>query len=178
MAEKPEKIENIPCEKCGRTDLPLHYNRLCPECFEPEKPEVKQIECKGRNGYFKFGCVHIYKLEGGQIGDNYYPKVTHVDIESTRPGKAAPLVILGDNALLVELFEGILAKLYEGDIDMMKKKRVADAAPYLLSACEAVIDFKTLGKVASTGINRVKSYEIKKEIISTIGRAIKKAEGE
>lgn len=25
--------ENVPCEKCGNKDLPLHYNRLCPDCF-------------------------------------------------------------------------------------------------------------------------------------------------
>jgi len=23
---------NVPCKNCGRSDLPLHFNRLCPEC--------------------------------------------------------------------------------------------------------------------------------------------------
>jgi len=30
-----EKDEDIPCKRCGRTDLPLHYNYQCPECFTP-----------------------------------------------------------------------------------------------------------------------------------------------
>ncbi len=32
-----EDILNVPCKKCGRNDLPLHYNRLCPDCFEEAK---------------------------------------------------------------------------------------------------------------------------------------------
>lgn len=28
---------NHPCKICNRDDLPLHYNRKCPECFDLEK---------------------------------------------------------------------------------------------------------------------------------------------
>ncbi len=28
--------ENVPCQKCGRDDLPLHTNYQCPECHTPE----------------------------------------------------------------------------------------------------------------------------------------------
>jgi hypothetical protein len=31
-----EEEENAPCVKCGRTDLPLHENYQCAECW-PEK---------------------------------------------------------------------------------------------------------------------------------------------
>lgn len=27
-----ESEENVPCIKCGRTDLPLHTNRQCADC--------------------------------------------------------------------------------------------------------------------------------------------------
>lgn len=30
---------NVPCERCGRTDLPLHYDMLCPEC----KPLIDNV---------------------------------------------------------------------------------------------------------------------------------------
>lgn len=33
--------ECIPCKKCGRKDLPLHYNQQCPECFTP--PEKSDL---------------------------------------------------------------------------------------------------------------------------------------
>ncbi len=36
-----EEDENIPCVKCGRINLPLHYNRQCPECFTP--PEKSDL---------------------------------------------------------------------------------------------------------------------------------------
>ena len=35
-----EEVENVPCVKCGRTDLPLHYNRECSECFTPKEEKV------------------------------------------------------------------------------------------------------------------------------------------
>jgi len=35
--EVVEDIANAPCKVCGRTDLPLHYNRCCPECFTPKE---------------------------------------------------------------------------------------------------------------------------------------------
>lgn len=25
--------DNVPCKKCGRLDLPLHFNMHCTECF-------------------------------------------------------------------------------------------------------------------------------------------------
>jgi len=33
---------NAACIKCGRTDLPLFWNRQCPECYDPDedKPET------------------------------------------------------------------------------------------------------------------------------------------
>lgn len=27
---------DVPCKRCGRTDLPLHFNRLCAECYPEE----------------------------------------------------------------------------------------------------------------------------------------------
>lgn len=30
---------NAPCAECGRDDLPLHFNRRCPECWPPRKEE-------------------------------------------------------------------------------------------------------------------------------------------
>ena len=33
ITREVEKDENIPCKKCGRIDLPLHENYLCPECW-------------------------------------------------------------------------------------------------------------------------------------------------
>ena len=32
--KKEEEVFNMSCRECGRTDLPLHYNRLCPECYK------------------------------------------------------------------------------------------------------------------------------------------------
>lgn len=84
-----------------------------------EKPELKQIECKGRNGYFKFGGYYVFTLGGTKAIPE---KTSYVDISSTRTGKAPPIVFTGDNALLVELFEGVLAKLYEGDPENPKRK--------------------------------------------------------
>ena len=72
--------------------------------------EKKQLECKGRNGYFKFGSFYVYTLGGTKAIPE---KQSYVDIESTRPGKAAPIVFTGTNDQLIELFEGILAKLKE-----------------------------------------------------------------
>ena len=37
--KKLAELDNIPCKKCGRTDLPLHYNYLCPNCFNPKDEE-------------------------------------------------------------------------------------------------------------------------------------------
>lgn len=74
--------------------------------------EKKQLECKGRNGYFKFGSFYVYTLGGTKAIPE---KQSYVDIESTRPGKAAPIVFTGTNNQLIELFEGILAKLKETD---------------------------------------------------------------
>ena len=34
------KDENVPCKTCGRIDLPLHYNRQCPECFSNIGEEI------------------------------------------------------------------------------------------------------------------------------------------
>lgn len=31
---EPFEVANCPCKNCGREDLPLHYNRLCPDCFK------------------------------------------------------------------------------------------------------------------------------------------------
>lgn len=72
--------------------------------------EKKQLECKGRNGYFKFGSFYVYTLGGTKAIPE---KQSYVDIESTRPGKSAPIVFTGTNDQLIELFEGILAKLKE-----------------------------------------------------------------
>lgn len=33
-----DRIENVPCVSCGRTDLPLHVNRRCGDCG-PEEPK-------------------------------------------------------------------------------------------------------------------------------------------
>ena len=33
-SDEAEEEENIPCKKCGRTDLPLHPDYLCPDCHE------------------------------------------------------------------------------------------------------------------------------------------------
>ena len=33
-----DEEENVPCKKCGRTDLPLHTDLLCPDCH-PLKEE-------------------------------------------------------------------------------------------------------------------------------------------
>ena len=30
--------ENQPCRSCNRNDLPLHFNRQCPECFDETQP--------------------------------------------------------------------------------------------------------------------------------------------
>jgi hypothetical protein len=29
-----DRATHTPCHKCGRDDLPLHTNHLCPECHE------------------------------------------------------------------------------------------------------------------------------------------------
>ena len=37
-AQDCEPVENVPCEKCGRTDLPLFIDYRCPDCSEvPER---------------------------------------------------------------------------------------------------------------------------------------------
>ena len=44
---RQEPYENISCESCGRTDLPLHYNHQCPECFTPPE-KGGEDKCKMR----------------------------------------------------------------------------------------------------------------------------------
>ncbi len=33
--QKEQEEEDMPCMRCGRRDLPLHFNYQCPECFTP-----------------------------------------------------------------------------------------------------------------------------------------------
>ena len=40
---KQEPYENVACESCGRTDLPLHFNRQCPKCFTPPEKAGTRI---------------------------------------------------------------------------------------------------------------------------------------
>ena len=49
----PEEMETgqpVPCKKCGNTSKPLHYNRLCPDCFElpmiksPTERKMEHVE--------------------------------------------------------------------------------------------------------------------------------------
>ena len=37
FATDDKEPENVPCVKCGRTDLPLHVNRKCPECYAEDQ---------------------------------------------------------------------------------------------------------------------------------------------
>lgn len=32
--------DNYPCQKCRRTDLPLHGNYQCPECYTPAEEDT------------------------------------------------------------------------------------------------------------------------------------------
>lgn len=41
-----EEPENVPCQKCGRTDLPLHTNYQCPECHTPVTRVISLDEMK------------------------------------------------------------------------------------------------------------------------------------
>jgi hypothetical protein len=45
----PQRVppNHIPCQKCGRRDLPLHTNHLCPECYKsaPQPPAVAPADC-------------------------------------------------------------------------------------------------------------------------------------
>lgn len=38
---------NTPCQICGRTDEPLHFNRQCPLCFVESQGQdaIKQMDC-------------------------------------------------------------------------------------------------------------------------------------
>lgn len=50
------KEENIPCVACGRTDLPLHYNRRCVSCGVDDL-SVKAWEWElGATNLFSVGC--------------------------------------------------------------------------------------------------------------------------
>jgi hypothetical protein len=47
---------NVPCEQCGRTDLPLHTDNLCPDCSPKSQPMIgyyshQQAEKCGRKLY-------------------------------------------------------------------------------------------------------------------------------
>jgi ribosomal protein L37E len=35
--------ENVPCNKCGRSDLPLHVNGQCAECGPSAVPESHEV---------------------------------------------------------------------------------------------------------------------------------------
>lgn len=50
--------------------------------------------------------------------------------------------------------------------------RLIAAAPELLKACQDIMAHKNLGKVASRGVNRIKTYEIKPEWIHNLNQAI------
>jgi hypothetical protein len=48
--------ENVPCRECGRTDLPLHWDRTCPECFFI--PDAGEVEVDDDRPHDCLDCRH------------------------------------------------------------------------------------------------------------------------
>ena len=47
-----DEPENVPCRVCGRIDLPLHVNHLCPECFHCPEVGVRGTRCIKVDGHY------------------------------------------------------------------------------------------------------------------------------
>ena len=74
---------------------------LCEACRAKKEKPAEPIKCRGRNGYFKFDSYHVFGSK----------EVVFVDIESSKPGKAAPISFSGNRKGMIALFTGILTTL-------------------------------------------------------------------
>lgn len=100
------------------------------------------IECKGRNGWFRFGAFRMMNLGNGSI---------NLEILSTRePRDIGPICFQGPKAEVLDLF----AALQKHIAQEAYARFIIEAAPDLLGACEAVLkgegtDDEILNQVAT-----------------------------
>ena len=66
---------------------------------EPSNAGLKQISCKGRNGYFQFGAASIWRSQLGGRPDEIF-----VQIYSKHPGEHAPIQFSGPSENMMHLF--------------------------------------------------------------------------
>lgn len=65
---------------------------------------TSQINCKGRNGWFKFHKHQVYSWKIGTAS------VVLIDVHSKQKGKEAPVVIGGPQDKIIALLELMLAE--------------------------------------------------------------------